>query len=138
MEQEATWYHTTTSSCDCGETIHLSVIYGTQMPCSHQYYLGVEKPSVPSIFNVSLIHTWENCILDVVKIDRHIPDESPTHFEYVRDITIRNIKRFSKSKKKDEIRRYVDENLIMGEEFALGLPISLLNLISQGIQQFSQ
>jgi hypothetical protein len=113
-------------------------MYGTQIPCSHQYFLGVEKPSVPQTFNISFLHPWQYCVLDLVKLERQTPDESPTHLEYVKDIAIRNIKRFSRSKKKDEIRRYVDDNLVMGEEFALGLPISLLDLISEGIQYFSR
>jgi hypothetical protein len=40
--------------------------------------------------------------------------------------------------KKEEIRQYVDEHCIIGAEFALGLPISVLDLISEGIHVFQK
>jgi hypothetical protein len=67
-----------------------------------------------------------------------MPDESPAYMDNVKDLVIRNIKRFSASRKKNEIRRYVDENMIMGTEFPLGLPISVLDLICEGIQHFTK
>jgi hypothetical protein len=58
------------------------------------------------------------------------------HMKDVKDLATRNSKRFSGSRKEDEIRTYVDENLIMGAELVLGLPISVLDLISEGGQHF--
>jgi hypothetical protein len=52
LRQEINWYRTSRTACNCGETIHLSKIYGIQMPCSHQYGLGVEKPQAPQTFNL--------------------------------------------------------------------------------------
>jgi hypothetical protein len=36
MAQERHCYNIAVTSCDCGETIHLSGVYGIRMPCSHQ------------------------------------------------------------------------------------------------------
>jgi hypothetical protein len=74
--------------------------------------------------------------LGVVKVEHQAPDESPEHIEYGKVLATRNAKRFSGSRKKDEIRRDVDENRVVGAEFALGPPISLLDLLSEGIQHF--
>jgi hypothetical protein len=40
---------------------------------------------------------------------------------YVKDLVVRNIKRFSGWRMKEELREYVEENLVVGAEFALGL-----------------
>jgi hypothetical protein len=136
MQQEVRWYHSTQSSCNCGETNHLSVVYRVPMPCSHQYFLGIAKPDVPQSFNLSFHETWQNCVLDLQHLERDAPDETMEHIEYVQNIAYRNIKRFSGSRKKEDIRRYVQQNLVLGEEFALGLPISVHQLISEGIYFF--
>jgi hypothetical protein len=138
MEQEVNWYHTSPTSCQCGETIHLSKIYGIQMPCSHQYSLGVEKPSVPQTLNVTFRETWSKCVLEIRPLERQAPDQSPAHVAYLKDLAARNIKRFSGSRSKEEIRKYVQDNLVMSADFALGLRISVFDLISGGIEQFRQ
>jgi hypothetical protein len=82
--------------------------------------------------------TWSRCVLDVQKLEREVPDESPAHIAYLKELAIRNMKRFSHSKGKSEIQKYVDQNLKVDGGFALGLPISVLNLISEGIRSFSK
>jgi hypothetical protein len=74
--------------------------------------------------------------LDVRTLEREIPNESPAHIMFVKDFAVRNIRRFSGSRKKEEVREYVEENLFVGAEFALGLPMSVLGLISEGIRHF--
>jgi hypothetical protein len=74
-------------------------MYGVTMPCSHQYFLGATKPSVPENFNVSFLDTWQTYVLDIVNLERETPDETLEHIEYAKDLTRRNIKRFSGSKK---------------------------------------
>jgi hypothetical protein len=57
---------------------------------------------------------------------------------HLREVAVRNIKRFSHSKRKEEIRQFVEGSFVIGTEFALELPISVLDLISDGIRHFSQ
>jgi hypothetical protein len=136
MQQEMDWYKTTPRSCGCGETIHLSKMYGVRMPCSHQYCLGVAKPSVPQAFKLTFEETWADCVLEIRTLERQAPDPSPAHATYVKDLAVRNIKRFSGSRSKEEIGQYVEDNLVMSPDFALGLPISVFDLISRGIEHF--
>jgi hypothetical protein len=136
MQQEVNWYQTTTTSCRCGETIHLSRMYGVHMPCSHQYSLGAKKPSVPSALCLVFEYTWFESVLDCRPLERQPADQSPEHAAAVKDIAARNIKRFSGSRNKVEIRKYVEDNFVMSPDFALGLPISVLDLISGGIEHF--
>jgi hypothetical protein len=106
------------------------------MPCRHEYSLGVEKPTVPQDFNVSFSDTWSKCVVDVQKLELQVPDDSSQHIPDVKDLAVRNIKRFSRSRKKEEIRKCMDDNFVMSADFALGLPISVFDLISGGIQHF--
>jgi hypothetical protein len=43
---EGIQYRTTLDHCDCGETCHLSAMYRTTCPWSHQYSLGAAKPVI--------------------------------------------------------------------------------------------
>jgi hypothetical protein len=63
-------------------TIHLSKIYGAQMPCSHQYSLGVEKPPHRQALNLSVQEIWPKCVLEMRKLAREAPDQSPAHIAY--------------------------------------------------------
>jgi hypothetical protein len=106
------------------------------MPCSHRCSLGVERPSVPRQYNLSSTDSWSEWVLDIVAIEREVPDTSPVHIAYTKDLAIRNIKRLSRPKSKDDINAYVDENFTMGSQFALGLPIAIFGLILEGIAHF--
>jgi hypothetical protein len=79
----------------------------------------VEKPSVPHQYNLSFTDSLSEYVLDIVTIEHEVPDASPVHIPNMEDLAMRNIKRFSRSKGKDDIKAYVDQNLTMGSQFAL-------------------
>jgi hypothetical protein len=54
----------------------------------------------------------------------------------MKDLAMQNIKRFSQSKGKADIKAYVDKNFTMGSQSALGLPIAIFDMISEGIAHF--
>jgi hypothetical protein len=66
-------------------------MYGVPMPCSHQYSLSIEKPSVPHQYNLSFTDSWSECVLDIVTIEREVPDASSIHTAYMKDLVMRNI-----------------------------------------------
>jgi hypothetical protein len=74
----------------------------------------------------------------MVEVNRDAPVESLLHVIHLEDIAMRNIRRFSHSKKKEEIKQFVESHFVIGRGFVLGLPISVLDLISDGIRHFSQ
>jgi two-component sensor histidine kinase len=51
---------------------------------------------------------------------------------------MKNIKRFSRARDKMAINRDVEEHFVVGDEFALGLPITVLELISNGISHVTR
>jgi hypothetical protein len=74
----------------------------------------------------------------MMEVNRDAPVKLPLHMVHLKDVAMRNIGRFSRSKKKEEIKQFVESHFAIGREFALGLPISVLDLISDGIKHFSQ
>jgi hypothetical protein len=54
----------------------------------------------------------------------------------MKNLATRNIKRFSRSKKKNDIKAHGDKNFIMGSQFAVGLPNAIFDLISEGTAHF--
>jgi hypothetical protein len=120
----------------CRETVYLSMMYGVPMLCSHHYSLGLEKSSVYNQYNLSFTDNWPEWVFDIVTIEREVPDESPVYIADIKDLAIRNIKRFSGPKRKDDIKAYVDKNFTMGSQFVVGLSIAVFDLISEGIAHF--
>jgi hypothetical protein len=51
---------------------------------------------------------------------------------------VKQIKRFAHSKETVEIQAYVEQHFRIGDGFALGRPVSVLGLISDGITYFSK
>jgi hypothetical protein len=80
--------------------------------------------------------TWPRCVLDLVKISREAPEGTLTCLTSLKNLAVEIIKRFSRSRNREEIKRYVEENFVFGGEFALRLPISVLDMVSSGIRHF--
>jgi hypothetical protein len=138
MDGEIAQYQTTLESCRCGETIHLSVMYRTPCPCSHQYALGAEKPHPPDI-DLMLTGATSELIIAIERIER-AGSPCPTHGlrEQWERTAAEHIQRFSHAtRKKAEIQAYVHGHFEIAGGFAMGFPISLYKLISEGIQHFS-
>jgi hypothetical protein len=49
LASEAQQHHTTLEHCGCAETCHLSEMYRTPSPCSHQYFIRAPKPRRPDL-----------------------------------------------------------------------------------------
>jgi hypothetical protein len=118
--------------------MHLSVIYGVPCHVVVNMLSGHRNRLSRNFFDLSFPGTWLRCVLDIQKLEREVPDESPAHITCLKELAIRNIKRFSHSKGKSAIQKYVDHNFKVDVGFALGLPISVLNLISEAIRSFSK
>jgi hypothetical protein len=139
MRLEIEQYGTTLDSCDCGETVHLSLMYRTQCPCSHQFALGAPKPKVPDM-GLILSGATSQLIVEIERVERiivaRIPRDQRKHFER---IAVEHIQRFSHAGKreKEQIITYISEHFRAEDGFAIGLPLSLYVLISDGIRKFS-
>jgi hypothetical protein len=96
------------------------------------------NPSIPLAFEINLRPTWQTCVLDMVEVNRDAPVESSLHVIHLKDVAMRNIRQYCHSKKKEETKQFVESHFAIGREFALGLPISVLNLISDGVRHSSQ
>jgi hypothetical protein len=71
----------------------------------------------------------------IVRSDGPVPDEQ--HVKGLKEFARKTIKRFLHTREKETLRRYVDDRFVIGNTFALGMPMSILEVISQGIEDFS-
>jgi hypothetical protein len=81
--------------------------------------------------------TWPRCVLNLVKISTEVLKGTPTYLTSFKSLAVKNIKRFSRLRNRAEIKRYVEKNFVLGDEFALRLLISVLHMISNGIRRFT-
>jgi hypothetical protein len=72
----------------------------------------------------------------VMRRDGPVPDEQ--HVKGVKEFARRTIKRFSHASEKEKLQQYVAGHFAIGDAFALGIPMSVLELISSGIREFSK
>jgi hypothetical protein len=94
------------------------------------------RPTVPQGFDIVMTATSPRCVLDLVKIGREAREGTTTYLTSLKNLAVKNIKRFSRSRNREEIKRYVEENFAFGSSFTLGLPISVLDMISSEIRHF--
>jgi hypothetical protein len=135
LSREREQYETTIADCGCGETRHYSAMYRIHCPCSHQYSIGASKPQAP---NVQLDLGNPAPVLDF-RIETLARERAPPCIDIgkLQARAVKDIKRFSHSRKTKEIEGYVRERFRLGTEFALGRPVSLFGLVSDGIIHFS-
>jgi hypothetical protein len=48
--------------------------------------------SVRHQYNLSFADSWSECVLDIVTIEHEVPDGSPVHIAYMKNLAMRNIK----------------------------------------------
>jgi hypothetical protein len=136
LASERIQYCTTLDHCDCGETCHLSAMYRTACPYSHQYSLGAAKPVVPDL-DLDLDEDVPdlNLVIHPLECPEVIAPSNPAKLQAQ---AVRQIKWFSHSRKTMEIEASVQNHFVIGDEFALGRPISVFRLIGSRIGHFSQ
>jgi hypothetical protein len=99
MQREIDWYETTVKSSKCGAS-RLCTIYWIPFPCNHQYSLDVDKSSIPPTFEIYLRPTWQNCVLDIMEVNGNPPDDPRLHVIHLKEVAVRDVKRFLHSKGK--------------------------------------
>lgn len=126
---ECVFYDTTLDRCECGVTILYTSMYRCDIPCSHRLFLGAVFPQIEEI-KLKLNKQFDELIKDIIEDNE--PREQIDH-DRIKEIIVKNIKKFSHSKSKEKIIQYVNENYVPKyDEFALGYPIEFFDVISKG------
>jgi hypothetical protein len=60
--------------------------------------------SLALAFEIDVRTMRQNCVLDIVEVNRNPPDDSRLHVIHLKEVAVRNVKRFSYSERKEEIR----------------------------------
>jgi hypothetical protein len=137
MKNEQAFYETGDSQCECGEMIHYSAIYRVSMPRGHLYFNGIAKQNLPPQHKLTIEKNYKSFVIEVKVIERETSEIEDNNNNYLKNLAVKNIKRFSHSKQKKEIIAYVQANFHIGDTFLLGQPVSVYQLISTGISLFS-
>ena len=133
IDDECNFYNTQIDSCECGETTLYSNMYRCDVPCSHRYHLGASFPSSPDV-HLNLNKQFNEFIPDIQE-DTDVINQIETN--KIKIIIYKNIKKFSHTKKKDEIKKFIDENYEpQFKKFVMGYPIEFYETISIGIDFF--
>lgn len=137
MREECEIFQSSSISCACSETKHLSACYRTELPCSHRYAMGATKPAIPEF----VINTEPSTLRIERSETHHRRDPAIGEDREVRrqfsDFAYRQIRRFSHTKNKEGVRTYVDAHLNISGPSALDVPVAVHELIIRGIRHFT-
>jgi hypothetical protein len=132
MNEECAFFGTSNEACGCAETVHMSSMYHTDIPCSHRYVLGATKPDMPTDMTL-LVHattTGMEYSETVHKRNRQPAFEVP----HLKQYAVRQICRFSHSRDKDAVAGYVDNASDATGPSALDIPLAVHGMIARGIE----
>jgi hypothetical protein len=154
IARQAQFYGSTADVCPCGQTIHLTKMFSGDVensfpvPCSHQFHCGAERPRMESCPKLCtdvpegaskprLGPAQPRCI-----IRERRTDQGPVgRGGYLYRLALDNIRRFSKKRKK-VVKDWLDTPGTFptdtGDSFALGIPMSIINLINRGVTEMNK
>ena len=139
MQLEIAYFGTERDRCSCSENRLISSMLNIDFPCSHRVFLGAPIPSCPKI-QPSIRPSTQKLVISYNVLP---PDNTTVQLppdEYDKQYAVDTICRFSHYSNKDLIRKFVNENYLPageGAEFLLSKPVSLLQVIANGIVDFT-
>ena len=139
MQLEISHYHSSQDCCECSENMLLAAALGFDIPCSHRIKLGAEIPETPEI-DLKFTSDVETLQIEYLYLPRDDNADQLSEEAYDKQQAIETITRFSHYHKKDRIIEYVNENYnrpVLNEAFIIKKPLSLLQLINNGIVHFT-
>jgi hypothetical protein len=140
---EREYFQTSIEHCDCSETILKTKMFRIQNLCSLQYALllrqgNAEKPilseTAPLALGASIDHL--DSLQNITERDAFARDEQIARG--LKTFAQQTVERFCHAKDKEKIGRFVGDHFAVGEIFALGIPVSVLELISRRISESSK
>ena len=138
MQKEIDSFKSTIENCTCGETALESSMYRIRIPCSHMIFCGAEFPPLPDIdLKLHPYTEWSKSKFEFTVVERSHDHPSITRHAKLKEIAIKNIKRYSHYRKKAEIQEFVEQNFDDEQGYVLGKPIGFYRLTHRGIIHFS-
>jgi hypothetical protein len=145
VRDQIAFYGSSYRGCGCGQTEHLSRMFGTSVPCVHQLACrreigeGACRPRLDERPKLE----WQEYALDGFTIDCEVrprgsvvdPNDPVT---FLKNRAVEQIRRFSKAKKKT-IVPWVQQHFPrdLGDQFALGIPLKVRDLVLEGVRSFT-
>lgn len=140
LTEEKETYETTLLTCKCSEQLVNSNLYRIDIPCSHRLSMGVIP--TPSISTLHLNINKEKEGKLTIKMNRISREQVDARYKaenedfYVK-LAVQNIKRYLGPLDKEIITKFVRDRIQISRERVNGTPLSVIKLISEGINNIS-
>jgi hypothetical protein len=122
-------------SCQCRETKLLMSRLGIDLLCSHHHSIGAPRPPFPRDIGLVLEEDMQTLRQhDLGFVGHEVAKDDESHMEHFKSLVAKAPKQGTHAF--DDRRLLVEAALIMGRKDVLGLPITVLKLISDGVQVF--
>ena len=130
-------YKTTSETCLCSENKVESSNYKLDLPCFHRIFMGTRFEPLPDI-NLTFSENYKGVIVEREFLPKETNNENDEQDRI--NYSIRTIKQFSKHKKDDEIRQYVEfyNNNEKNGFYIFSHELSVVQVIENGIFYFKE
>jgi hypothetical protein len=134
------YFQSSIGQCSCGQTVHLSFMYGMDIPCAHRLVRGENRVKIDPLPQLVMAANTDRLNVDFKFNTDPVPPHDNERQGYLMELAMNNIRRSSHTRKSKKIvmewvvANYPQE---IGHEFALGLPMSILELILAGVALFA-
>ena len=136
MEEQKGAYNTSLTTCDCGETLLISKLFRTKIPCSHIYSMTATLPTFPDNLDLKLTKSIYRLHIEYENVTDEDRLQEMLHENILKVKAVKNIRKFSHYKNEKVILQTIGE-ITPGNEFANGLPLSFHRIVDSGIKKFS-
>ena len=137
LQSQMVHYETTEEKCQCGDSDLESALFRCNIPCCHRLEIVHEFPDLSDQIELQLTSNTDKITLEIDYRPRNIQVIEKTEHDRTVSAAVKNIRRYSHYKKKNEIKEYVEEHMEDEEIYIFGRSISLFRVISNGIHHFT-
>lgn len=138
MTAQKKFYDTTIDHCNCSDNKLVSKMMKIDIPCHHRLSSGATFPECP-IFRLSLEDEFDFLDDSIKPFTEEEELNETEEFYRNKQYAIKLIKRYSHFKDTEKIEQFVNFSCCSENDsaFILGKPVSLIQLIDEGISYFT-
>jgi hypothetical protein len=142
LQDQIRTFRSTSGGCLCGETVHLSAMYGCMIPCYHMIKSGATRPRMPPplVFQGVELERQAGLTVTIQEPERVRWPLNQSRVQSLQKMATGSIHHSSRTRRtKGEVEQRVKDHWPTGapSSYLLGIPDTVLLLILIGVTHFS-
>jgi hypothetical protein len=142
LQDQIRTFQSTSEGCPCGETVHVSAMYGCMIPCCHMIQSGATRPRMPLplVFQRFELDHQVGLTVTIQELERVRGPLDQSRVQSLQKMATGSIHHTSRTRRtKGEVEQWVKDHWPTGAagSYLLGIPDTVVFLILIGVTHFS-